>query len=70
MGRAEAGGKEAQPANLPLLVSCLIYSCTLKMEVIYSSKTLGFRHTTWCYNPDHILMLHTKFCVISHSCEK
>jgi hypothetical protein len=35
-----------------LLVSCLAYSLTLKMETICSSETLGFFWTTWCYNPE------------------
>jgi hypothetical protein len=36
-----------------MLVSCLIYSSNLKMEAIYSSKTLvDFQCTAWCYIPE------------------
>jgi hypothetical protein len=42
-----------------MLVSCLAYTSTLKMEVICSSETsVGFHRTTQCYNPkDRILLL-------------
>jgi hypothetical protein len=39
------------PASM--LVSCLAYSLTLKMEVICSSDTsIDIQWTTWCYIPD------------------
>jgi hypothetical protein len=41
---------------LLLLLSCLAYSLALKkMEVIYSSKTLGCVQTTWHYKPKTML---------------
>jgi hypothetical protein len=37
-----------------MLVSCLAYSSTLKMEKICSSETLvDFHRITWCYIPEH-----------------
>jgi hypothetical protein len=47
-----------------MLVSCLAYSSTLKMEATCSSETLAdFQWTTRCYIPDDII-LH------NHRCEK
>jgi hypothetical protein len=40
------------PCRLILIVSCLAYSPTLKMEAICSSETLGSLRTTRRYNPD------------------
>jgi hypothetical protein len=46
-----------------MLVSCLAYSSTLKMEAIFSSKTsLDLQRTTWCYVAEDT-KLH------KHSCE-
>jgi hypothetical protein len=45
------------------LVSCTVYSSTLKMEAIFSSETsVGFQRTTWLYIPESST-LH------NHSCE-
>jgi hypothetical protein len=42
-----------------LLFYCLAYSSALRMEVIFSSKTLAFFQTTRCYNPgNHTLPRH------------
>jgi hypothetical protein len=37
---------------LLLLVSCLGYPSTLKMETMGSSKTSGFLQTASCYKPE------------------
>jgi hypothetical protein len=45
-----------------MLVSCLAYSLTLKMEVICSSKmSVYFQWTTLCYSPE--LFKHTHLSV-------
>jgi hypothetical protein len=42
------------PTICSMLVFCLGYSSTPKMEVIYSSKTSADSHwTAWCYTPEH-----------------
>lgn len=40
-----------------LLVACLIYSLTLKMEAVSSSATLvNFYWTTWCHIPEYSIL--------------
>jgi hypothetical protein len=65
------GRKESQTTNqqkvklrliLLLLVSCLAYSLTLKMEAICSSEMLCCLQTTWCNNLDN----HTLHIYKSH----
>jgi hypothetical protein len=60
---AEAGGKLATCSSfylLLLLASCLNYSSTLKMDVVYSSETSGCHQTMWHHNPeDHSLQMKT-----------
>jgi hypothetical protein len=53
-GRRASQAKNLQKqAVIPLLlVSCLVYSSTLKMEAICSSATLGLLRTTRLYNPE------------------
>jgi hypothetical protein len=49
---------EAPPAACFILVSCLPYSSTLKMEATCSSKTsLDFQQATWCYIPEYRTLL-------------
>jgi hypothetical protein len=51
-------GLEDEPSKKPteagsmLLVFCLAYSLTLKMDANCCSETLGCLYTTWCYNPE------------------
>jgi hypothetical protein len=52
--------------SLLLLVTCLAYSLIQMMEVIGSTKTLGFLQATRCYNQEyHVLPSQcTKYCNI------
>jgi hypothetical protein len=53
----EAGSKQRF-----ILVSCLVYSSTLKMEATCSCVTsVGFQRTTWRYIPEWII-LHNRRC--------
>jgi hypothetical protein len=46
-----------------MLVSCLVYSLTMKMEAIYSSETsVDFQSTIWRYVPEDITLQN-------HCCE-
>jgi hypothetical protein len=46
----------ASACRLVLVVFCLSYSSTLKMEAIYSAKMLGGFRNTRCYNPEHLTL--------------
>jgi hypothetical protein len=49
------------PAACFMLVSCLAYSSTLKMEAMWSSEMLGdFQQTRHCISEDRAL--HAKSC--------
>jgi hypothetical protein len=45
-----------------MAVSCVVYSSTLKLEIIYFSETsIDFQQTTRCYNPED-KTLHSHRC--------
>jgi hypothetical protein len=54
---------ESQKENpASMLVSCLAYSSTLKMEAIcFSKMSVDFQHTTWPYAPEDST-LHNHHC--------
>jgi hypothetical protein len=56
----ETSKKQARIAACFLLVSCLAYSSTLKMEAICSSEMLiGFYRTTWYYTQEDRIFIVT-----------
>jgi hypothetical protein len=63
---SQARNRIKQAASKFMLVSCLAYSLTLKMEATRSSKTfIDFQRPTRCYIQDNRILYIILFCTVS-----